>query len=133
METENNCPVCQCRGLVQKIFHSFVYHNDHDPSINHHHHCGNCGVNVTPTKDNRLDIGDEDRFKKAKFLFEETILVSLNRNYEETVLYYFSQKNQVAESRLYIRRGKYCVHITIDDFTERKPSHFFVKKTTKFY
>ncbi len=126
METENNCPVCQCRGLIKKIFHSFVYHNGHEESISHHHHCGDCGINITPTQKNRLDIGDEDRFIKAKFLFEETHLVNFNNNVSEIFGYYYSQKNQIKKIKLTgIDSWRvHSLHIFNQDFTQKIPTHF---------
>lgn len=133
LKTSNHCPVCKL-GLTivyNNIFHSFVYNNGKRKSISHYYACNVCGVDIHPTTTNLLDIGEDERTKLAKFLFEETILVSLNRNYQETALYQFLQKNKVIESRLYRHDDQYYVHITLDDFIERTPSHFFVKKNNK--
>ncbi|MFA7285847.1 MAG: hypothetical protein WC011_03300 [Candidatus Paceibacterota bacterium] len=126
LETENHCPVCQCRGLVKKIFHSFVYHNGHEESITHHHHCGDCGINVTPTQKNRLDIGDEDRFMKAKFLFEETHLVNLDNNFSEIFGYYSPTKNSIKEIKLTGLNSwnLHSIHILNQDFDEKNATQF---------
>ena len=120
LETNNNCPVCNFSGEITKITHSFTYHNGAEESLRGFYHCGHCGVPVMPTQKNRLDIGDKDRFEKAKFLFEETHLVSLRHDILEIPGYFYSQKNQIKKIQLNIR----SVHVLNKDFIEQKPNHW---------
>ncbi len=120
LETENSCPVCQVYGKIQKILHSFTYHNGKEEALRGVYHCGYCGVTVMPTQKNRLDIGDQDRFKKAGFLFEETYLVQLNHEILEIPGYFYIQKNQIKKIPLSLR----SVHILNKDFSEQKPTHW---------
>lgn len=120
LETENSCPVCQFYSRIEKILHSFTYHNGKEEALRGVYHCGHCGVPVMPTQKNRLDIGDQDRFKKAKFLFEETHLVQLNHDIPEIFGYFYIQKNQIKKIQLSLR----SVHLLNKDFIEQKPNHW---------
>ena len=133
LETEKNCSSCKKSSEINKIVHSFTLNNGQELSIYDLYHCSHCGINFSATQGNHLDIGEEDRLKKAKFLFEETYRVPLNLSLQTIFGYYYHQKNQIQKFELFGGNSinAHFVHILNSDFINKKPTHFIYKNDLK--
>lgn len=124
--TEAKCSSCRNVNLINPIVNTFLFHNGEEKSITHIYHCSDCGINFSATQRNRLSIGEDERFKKAKFLFEETHLVKLNSSLEEIFCFYFNQKKQIQKIKLFGHNSTHSsfLHVLNTDFVDKKPTHF---------